>query len=46
MWNLGKIENMNKESTTVKGEKKHRIVENEQDVVSTIGLAEVVGQPC
>ena len=37
---------MNKEATTVKGEKKHRTAENEQDVVSTMGLAEVVGQPC
>ena len=39
------VENMNKEATVVKGEKKHRIVENEQDVVSTIGSAEVAGQP-
>ena len=39
------VENMNKEATIVKGEKKHRIVENEQDVVSTIGSAEVAGQP-
>ena len=37
---------MNKEATIVKGEKKHRIVKNEQDVVSTMGSAEVVGQPC
>ena len=37
---------MNKEATVVKGEKKHRTVENEQDVVSTMGLAEVAGQPC
>ena len=39
-------ENLNKEATTIKGEKKHRIVENEQGVVSTMGLAEVVRQPC
>ena len=39
-------ENMNKEATIVKGEKKHRILENEQDVVSIMGLAEVTGQPC
>ena len=37
---------MNKEATVVKGEKKHRIVKNEQDFVSTMGLAEVAGQPC
>ena len=33
MWNLGKkwkqVENLNKVATNVKGEKKHRIVENE-----------------
>ena len=40
------VENMNKEATIVKGEKKHRILENEQDVVSIMGLAEVTGQPC
>ena len=39
-------ENLNKEATYVKGEKKHRVVENEQGVVSTMGLAEVVRQPC
>ena len=38
-------ENMNKEITDVKGEKKHRTVENEQAVVSTIGLAKVARQP-
>ena len=37
---------MNKEATVVKGEEKHRTVENEQGVVSNIGLAEVAGQPC
>ena len=39
-------ENMNKEATGVKGEKKHRILENEQGVALTMGLMEVVGQPC
>ena len=39
-------ENLNKEATAIKGEKKHRIVENEQGVVSTMGLVEVVRQPC
>ena len=39
-------ENLNKEATGVKVEKKHRIVKNEQGVVSTMGLMEVVGQPC
>ena len=38
--------NMNKEVTGVKGEKKHRILENEQGVALTMGLMEVVGQPC
>ena len=38
-------ENLNKEATDIKGEKKHRIVENEQGVVSTMGLAEVARQP-
>ena len=36
-------ENTNKEATVVKGEKKHRTMENEQGVVSTMGLTEVVG---
>ena len=40
------VENVNKEATVVKGEKKHKIVENEQGVVSNMGLAEVAGQPC
>ena len=40
------VENMNKEATGVKGEKKHRILENEQGVALTMGLMEVVGQPC
>ena len=40
------VENENKEATDVKGEKKHRTVEKEQDVVSTIGVAEVARQPC
>ena len=39
-------ENMNKEATGVKGEKKHRTLENEQGVALTMGLMEVVGQPC
>ena len=39
-------ENMNKEATGVKGEKKHRTVENEQGVVSTMESMEVAGQPC
>ena len=39
-------ENMNKEATGVKGERKHRILENEQGVALTMGLMEVVGQPC
>ena len=39
-------ENVNKEATDVKGEKKHETVENEQGVVSTMGLTEVAGQPC
>ena len=38
-------ENVNKEATDVKGEKKHRTVENEQGVVSTMGLVEVARQP-
>ena len=37
---------MNKETTGVKREKKHRIVENEQCVVSTMGSVEVAWQPC
>ena len=37
---------MNKEATGVKGEKKHRTLENEQGVALTMGLMEVVGQPC
>ena len=37
---------MNKEATIVKGEKKHRIVKNEQDIVSTMGSEEVARQPC
>ena len=39
-------ENMNKEATGVKGEKKHRTVENEQAVVSSMGSVEVARQPC
>ena len=39
------VENMNKEVTDVKGENKHRTVENEQGVVSTMGLAKVARQP-
>ena len=38
------VENMNKEVTVVKGEKKHRTVEYEQDVMSTMGSTEVAGQ--
>ena len=38
-------ENVNKEATDVKWEKKHRIVENEQGVVSTMGLVEIARQP-
>ena len=37
---------MNKEATDVKGEKKHRTIENEQGVVSNMGLVEVARQPC
>ena len=33
------VENVNKEATDVKGEKKHRTMENEQGVVSTMELA-------
>ena len=36
-------ENTNKEAIVVKGEKKHRTMENEQGVVSTMGLTEAVG---
>ena len=39
-------ENVNKEATVVKGEKKQRTMENEQGVVSTMGSAKVAGQPC
>ena len=39
-------ENMNKETTGVKGEKKHRTVENEQCIVSTMESMEFAGQPC
>ena len=39
-------ENVNKEATNVKGEKKHRTVENEQCVVSIMGSMEFAGQPC
>ena len=39
-------ENVNKEATVVKGEKKQRTMENEQGIVSTMGLAKVAGQPC
>ena len=39
-------ENVNKEATDVKGEKKHQTVENEQGVVSTMGLVEVARQHC
>ena len=38
-------ENVNKEATVVKGEKKQRTMENEQGVVSTMGSAKVAGQP-
>ena len=38
-------ENMNKETTGVKGKKKHKTMENEQCVVSTMGLMEFAGQP-
>ena len=38
--------NMNKEATGVKGEKKHRTLENEHGVALNMGLLEVVGQPC
>ena len=37
-------ENTNKEAIVVKGEKKHRTVEYEQDVMSTMGSTEVAGQ--
>ena len=40
------VENVNNEATDVKGEKKHRTMDNEQGVVSTMGLAEVARQPC
>ena len=40
------VENVNKEATNVKGEKKYRTMENEQGVVSTMGLAKVARQPC
>ena len=39
------VENMNKEATIVKGEKKHRTMENKQNVVSTMGSMEVAGKP-
>ena len=39
------VENMNKEATGVKGEKKRRTVEHEQGIVSTLGLVEVARQP-
>ena len=39
-------ENMNKEAMSVKEEKKHRTVENEQAVVSSMGSVEVARQPC
>ena len=39
-------ENMNKEVTDVKGENKHRTVENEQGIVSTMESMEVARQPC
>ena len=38
--------NENKEAIDVKGEKKHRTVEKEQDAVSTMGVVEVARQPC
>ena len=38
-------ENMSKKATGVKGEKKRRIVEHEQGIVSTLGLVEVARQP-
>ena len=37
---------LNRERTDVKGKKKHKIVENEQGVVATMGLIEVARQPC
>ena len=43
---MKQTENLNREATGVKGEKKYRIVENEQGVVLTMGLMEVAGQPC
>ena len=38
--------NLNREGTDIKGEKKQKIVENEQGVVSTMGLMELARQPC
>ena len=40
------VENLIKEATGVMRKKKHRIVENEQGVMPTMGSMEVVGQPC
>ena len=39
-------ENLIKEATGVMRKKKHRIVENEQGVVPTMGSMEVAGQQC
>ena len=38
--------NLNREGTDIKGEKKQKIVENEQGVVSTMRLMELARQPC
>ncbi|KAF3946195.1 hypothetical protein CMV_027509 [Castanea mollissima] len=40
------VGNCNKDAIGVKREKKHKIMENEQGVVSTTGLMEAAGQPC
>ena len=39
-------ENLIKEATGIMRKKKHRIVENDQGVVPTMGSMEVAGQPC
>ena len=39
-------ENLNKDAIGVNREKKHRIVENKQGVMSTMGSMEAAGQPC
>ena len=40
------VENLNMDAIGVKREKKHRIVENKQGVISTMGSMKVAGQPC